>query len=456
MTATLPTVFDDAIAGFVDAECKRWGVPGIAIGVLRDGSAETRGFGVASLDTGFPVLPETLFQAGSISKIVTTTLVMQLVDAGQIQLDAPVLGYLPSLRLGDAEATRALTMRHLLTHTGGFFGDRFEDHGAGEDALARAVAGFDSLRQYTPPGVYWAYNNLGFQLAGRIVEVLLERPFEALVRERVFAPAGMERTTYFADEAITYPVATGHLRLEGGETEPTHSWAKSRCRNPQGGVLTNAGDLLRFASLHLQGGVAGGTRVISAGAVAEMQRPQVAAIQAPHWGLGWWVDAVGDETIVGHGGVTNGFQAQLTLIPGRTAAFAFLSNGNQGGAVIRAVETRLLEHCFGMQRIAPPVAPLAPEELARLGGRYEGPLAIATVGAEAGGLTIVTERIDNYLHRIDPPVTAHAEPISGRRFRFTDGVDAGALFDFVDEPGAAAGAPPRYLRLNNRLCDRQS
>jgi CubicO group peptidase (beta-lactamase class C family) len=358
------------------------------------------------------------------------------------------------LRLGDAGATQAVTLRHLLTHTGGFFGDRFDDYGGGDDALALAVAEFGTLRQYTPPGAYWAYNNVGFQLAGRVAEQLLGKPFEALVRERVFGPAGMDRSTYFAHEAITHPVATGHNLLPGRENEVAHAWARARCRNPQGGVVSTVGDLLAFARMHLDGGIANGNRVLSSAGVAEMQRPQVEAIQAPHWGLGWWVDALAGERIVGHGGVTNGFQAQLTLAPGRGFAVAFLSNGNQGGAAIRTIETWLFAYCLDLHRRDPVAVALSAAALARLAGRYEGALASAEVTPMSTGLRIVSAAVNPFTGEVAPPVETHAEPLGGPRFRFTDGVAEGSLFDFVNEAKGGAESRPRYLRLNNRLLDR--
>src|SRR5690348_6010037 len=114
----------EELAAVAAEELRRWQVPGIALGLRHGGKTHTLALGVASLETGFPVLPQTLFQVGSISKVVTTTLVMQLVDEGRLALDMPVLTVLPDFRLADEVATRALSLRHLLTHTGGFFGDR--------------------------------------------------------------------------------------------------------------------------------------------------------------------------------------------------------------------------------------------------------------------------------------------------------------------------------------------
>lgn len=152
MTSVSTGIDTTGMAEVVEHEMERWSVPGVALGLLRDGAMETFAFGVASIDTGFPVRPDTLFQIGSITKVFTTTLIMQLVDEGRIDLDAPVTSYLPSFALGDAAVQEAITMRRLLSHQAGFYGDNFKDFGPGDDALAIAIAEFPSLRQLTPPG----------------------------------------------------------------------------------------------------------------------------------------------------------------------------------------------------------------------------------------------------------------------------------------------------------------
>src|SRR5690606_24519514 len=204
--------------GVVEAAMTRWGVPGLTLGILRDGEAETRAYGVASLESGYPLRPDSLFQIGSISKVYTATLVMTFVEEGVLDLDTPVSTYLPDLVLAD---------------TSGLEGDRFTDYGMGDDALTRAIAEFHTLRQITPPGETWAYCNSGFYLTGAIIERLTGKPFEAVMRERVFEPLGLTRSFFFAHEAITYPVAVGHSPVQPGE--PAHEVARRyplpRCVN---------------------------------------------------------------------------------------------------------------------------------------------------------------------------------------------------------------------------------
>ena len=164
---------------------QRWGVPGVAVGILHDGQEYTAGFGVTSVENPLPVDADTLMQIGSITKTFTTMAVMRLVDAGVLELDRPMRSYLPELRMSSSEATSGLTLKHLLTHTGGFVGDDLSEPGGGDDALACYATGMAELAQLTPPGELWSYCNWGFCLAGRVIEVVTGKPCEVAVRELI-------------------------------------------------------------------------------------------------------------------------------------------------------------------------------------------------------------------------------------------------------------------------------
>jgi CubicO group peptidase (beta-lactamase class C family) len=189
---------------FILQQMEQWSVPGVSVGIFDGDDVEFAGFGICNIETGQPVAPETLFQIGSISKIFTATLAMTLVDEGKLDLDAPVVTYVPELALQDAAARERITVRHLLTHTSGFFGDRFDDQGNGDDALEKAVRAFGDLPQQTEPGELYTYCNAGIDLVGRAIENILGQTFESAMRKRVFDRLGLERSTYFAAEAIRH------------------------------------------------------------------------------------------------------------------------------------------------------------------------------------------------------------------------------------------------------------
>src|ERR1043165_8645326 len=160
-------------------------VPGVALGVLFEGDEEVAGLGVTSVDNPLEVTPDTLFQIGSIGKTFVATAIMRLVAQAQLELDQPARSYLPDFRLADEDTASRVTVRQLLTHTGGWLGDYFDDFGAGDDALARMVDGLSTLAQLTALGAHWAYNNSAFYVAGRIIEVTTGKPFEKALGELV-------------------------------------------------------------------------------------------------------------------------------------------------------------------------------------------------------------------------------------------------------------------------------
>src|SRR6476661_1375254 len=135
-TATIQGELDAALAERTQAAMARWRVPGAAVGVLADGKRQEQGFGVVSLETGYPVRPDTSFQIGSITKLFTATLAMLLVEEGKLALDTPIVTYLPEFTLADADAQARVTLRMLLSHSSGFYGDLFDDSGMGDDALS--------------------------------------------------------------------------------------------------------------------------------------------------------------------------------------------------------------------------------------------------------------------------------------------------------------------------------
>src|SRR6266540_5751176 len=186
----------------------RSGAPGLAVGILCGGESAERGYGVASLDTGWPVRPETQFRVASITKPIVATLAMRLVEESRLALDDPLTGFrLP---------WEGITLRHLLSHQSGLAGDwprPLGEYGDGEDAFQR-LAQDEPLAGPVRPGELFAYGNPGYWLLGAVVERAAEMPFEEALRHFVLDPLGMERTGFVAEE----PVAAGH-RAEPGSRD---------------------------------------------------------------------------------------------------------------------------------------------------------------------------------------------------------------------------------------------
>lgn len=452
MTATAERTLQGELHDFVTPLLARWKVPAVTIGVYDGGEVRTAAFGEANREAHWPATPDTLFQIGSISKVFTATAVMQLVDTWRIDLDAPVTRYLPDFRLSTADATEALRVRHLLTHYTGFWGDDFTDRGNNDDALQKAVAALSGVRQLTEPGETWSYCNAGFQVLGALLETFHNRPAEDAIRDRVLKPLGLEDSTFSVTEAATRPLAAGYNTLTTEEPEIARPYAITRAMAPAGAIIGTVGDLLKFAAFHMGDGKAGDRRVLSPGAIAEMQRQQVtAANMAPAWGLGWWIqDASGTKTI-GHGGSTNGQRANLAVVPSRNLAIASLTNGSNGSAVNRAIERHLLAG-FGIPRADPQEGHLPEAALQRLAGRYHSPGGDITIGIDGGQLTIDTYARNALTGAEYLAPRRHANPIGDLEFVIKDTEMEGSRFDFI----LHADSSVRFLRLGGRLYDRVS
>ena len=319
----------------LDELCTERGIPGAVCGIVADGEVTVAASGVANLNTGLPVVRETLFQAGSIGKSYTATAIMQLVDEGRLDLDTPVREYLPDLRFADAGVSQTLTGRQILTHTAGIDGDRLDEDfacGRGDDCLARYVSSLADLPLITAPGGLWSYCNSGYVVLGRVIEVLTGMTYEQALTTRLLEPIGATDTLFFPGDMVTHSLAVGHVRQGDSPAVVAPKWEMSRAAGPAGATInTTIDDLLTFARLHLAGGIAGdGTRVLSEASTLAMRQPEVSCpepeLLGDHWGLGWFLRAGAGPAVVGHDGNTIGLTACLRLIPERNVAWALLIN----------------------------------------------------------------------------------------------------------------------------------
>lgn len=443
----------DDVDSVSKALMEHWGVPGVTVGILKDGDVQLHGYGVASIETNQPVQEDTLFQIGSISKVFTATLIMQLVEEGKLDLDAPVSSYLPDLELQDKTAQDKVTLRHLLSHTSGIYGDFFDDFGNGDDALAKAIEQYKTLRQLTEPGELWSYSNSGFNLAGAVIEKVLEMPYEQAIRERIFQPLGMDRSTFFAHEAIVYPVALGHTEVspDSDEIQVCRSYPLPRAVNPAGGIISTVEDLLKFAALHINGGSVGDEQLLQPESVAAMQQEQTEAANfADSWGIGWDITIADGQKVIGHGGSTNGFQARLSIVPEQKYAIAVLTNGDRGWAVNNAIAKWGIQHDCGIELPKPTPVELTDQQLARVAGKYSSPNADITVVTEAGGYRIDAVGKDPFSGEEEPMPPIYGKPISEREFVVTQGPMHDTRADIIPNPNGT----PRFLRFGGRLADR--
>jgi dipeptidyl aminopeptidase/acylaminoacyl peptidase/CubicO group peptidase (beta-lactamase class C family) len=363
---------------------ERHKVPGASLGILRLG-AENRpdevieaAYGYANAPAKIEATTDTLFQIGSMSKVWTATLAMQLVDEGKLDLDAPVAEVLPELQLDDAETAKTVTMRHLLNHTSGIDGDVFTDTGRGDDCVEKYVGLMSDVKQNHPLGATWSYCNSGFTLAGRVIEKLTGLTWDAALRERIYAPLGLKHTVTLPEEALLFRTAAGHVDTSGAEPVLAPVWQLPRSLGPAGLITSTPADVLAFARMHLTGGLAAdGTRVLSAASAAAMTEFEAEVpdkyVLGDSWGIGWIRFGWDGRRLVGHDGNTIGQAAFLRVLPEAGLAVTLLTNGGHTRDLYGDLYREIFAELAGVNMPAPIEPPATPPQadITPHLGRYE-------------------------------------------------------------------------------------
>jgi CubicO group peptidase (beta-lactamase class C family) len=448
----------EALVALTDAKMKEFGVPGVALGIVHDGAVSIRGLGVTNVEDPLPVTAHTVFPIASISKTFAATAMMRLVEQGKIDLRAPVRTYLPDFRVRDEAVSREVTVWHLLTHQGGWEG-QVSGPERGTETLKNFVASITDLMQVAPPGAAWSYNNAGFSIAGRVIEVATGMSINRAIRDLVFQPLGLEHAGTTAGDFITQRFAAGHSTRDGTATlqrpfSPSTSVTA-------GGVGLCITDLLAYARFHLgDGTAANGQRVLTRESLELLRTPQMHKQGTDDdMGIAWHLRRMGALHTASHGGTLGGHILLLEIVPERNFAIAILTNSNVGWRVIQDVEREALKSYLGAtyalnQAIAhrglvetlPSVEPLARQpDPAPYVGTYLRPSNSVVVRAE-GGKVFVQERPNAGQPAAEMPVSFYGPD----RVVVTDGNDRGQSIEFVRD----ANGRVNWVRVVGRVAVR--
>jgi CubicO group peptidase (beta-lactamase class C family) len=308
-------------------------LPGLALAVIQDGEViYARGLGTTCCeDGGLPVAATTLFRIGSITKPLTGTVIMRLVEAGLLDLDRPVREYIPWFRVKAEGAADAITLRMLLTHTSGLPTTTGDNHGDRDPAgLERHIQeDFPTYDLVAPPGKLCSYSNPNLSLAGYIAQVVTGKPYTQVIQDLLFTPLRMERTTFDPLVAATYPFAVGHTLDASGNCIALRPAFENTRQYPAGFAITTALELANFALLHLNEGRFGDARLLSPESVGLMHSQQVRSygLADEGRGLSFFTGQYKGKHIIYHrGGLMPAHHAYLGTIPEARAAVILLAN----------------------------------------------------------------------------------------------------------------------------------
>lgn len=316
-----------AVDSYITNQMKAENIPGLAIGIVKDNRIiYLKGYGKAE-PSGQSVTFDTPFVIGSTSKSITALAVMQLVEAGKIELDAPVQRYIPSFRVvapqpstnelpmnGDLfkDVSSSITVRHLLNQTSGLsqstaYKTAFSDYN-GDDALEQ------SARYYTegaelkhPVGQTYEYSNGNYIILGLIVERVSGQSYESYVKEHIFTPLSMRNTFTSQEEAKKHGMATAYRRWFGFSIP--YDAPYNRGDIPAGYIISTAEDMSHYLISQLEGGRYKNVSVLSPSGVNMMQMEPIPGTYA----MGWESAEISGIPVIGHAGGTPGFQTHIWL-----------------------------------------------------------------------------------------------------------------------------------------------
>lgn len=394
------------IRWFVQQQMKKYDVTGLSLALVDDQRIVwTEGFGYADKAHKVPATPETLYRAGSITKLFTATSILQLQERGLVDLDQPIKTYLPEFsvktRFPDSPP---ITLRHILTHHSGLPRDIRRDMWTANPQPYATVLD-DLKKEYVsyPPNYIFSYSNLGMTVLGQVIERMSGEPYAAYISRAIFDPTGM--TTASIETGIASSPLMAHAYNKGKE-EPELPLRDT----PAGGLNASVLDLARFAQVVFAQGRAGDRQVVKPETLKLMLAQQNQDISLDldlKVGLGWWLSDIGEINqdtvgiVASHAGGTFHFMSQLATLPDHKLGAVVMSNSSTSAESVSKIAAELLMSALEAKsgivstKATPAdasVTTLSPEQLAEYEGQYStafGMLKVARSGdhlrAEAMG-----------------------------------------------------------------------
>jgi len=319
---------------YIELQMDRLNVPGAALAIVQgDKIVHLRGFGKARPDGEVPS-PQTPFFVGSVTKSFTALAVMQLVEAGKMELDAPVQRYLPWFRVADPQASAEITVRHLLNQTSGLpllpgwitladFDDR-------PDACERQTRALATLRLSRPVGSTFEYSNTNYNVLGLVVEAASGESYEAYIENHIFAPLEMTHSYTARAKAEQNGLAMGH-RYWFSYPVSTPNLPAPRGSVASGQLISSAEDMSHYLIAHLNEGRYGNVQILSPEGIDEMHRSAVKANLmgvVGQYGMGWFTEEDSQKRIIWHDGIVPDFMAYIALLPEERRGLVLLFNAD--------------------------------------------------------------------------------------------------------------------------------
>ena len=323
------------VAAWIENQRAYSGLPGVSMGIVHDQTLVwAQSFGWADVERRVPATPDTLYRIASITKTFTATAILQLRDAGRLQLDDPLTRHLPWFAIASKHVhAPAITIRHLLTHTSGLPREAAFPYWTDFDfpTAERLREGLTRQEGILATETQWKYSNLALALAGDVVEAASGESYAAYVQGHILDPLGMKDTAVAAPAPDHPRLARPYGRRMPDGTRGSSPHVDTRAITAAANMTTSVTDLARFAMLQLRDGPAGDAQVLRGSTLREMQRIHwLEPDWQAGWGLGFRIQRLGGKTSFGHGGSLPGYRTLLRIWPADKLAVIAMTNADDG------------------------------------------------------------------------------------------------------------------------------
>jgi len=321
-------------------------IPGVTLAIVEHGQiVYARAYGVRNLETQEPLQTESLFHLASVTKLFVATALLQLYERGQLDLEAPVVRYLPYFKLNDPRANE-ITVRQMMMHTSGMpdtdeYGWDKPEYDDG--ALERYVRSLADQSLIAEPNEKHFYSNIAYEVLGDVIAKVSGMSFEAFVEQNILRRLGMFKSTLLVQQADPALLSTPHTRDVSGKMIVSPVFPYNRAHAPSSTLYSNVLEMSWFAIACLNHGQLGEVRILRAETVDAMWSPAFVSSSSfwSHVGLTWGIGEQQGSKIVGHGGEDVGFNTSLVLAPARGIGVIALSNCD--GAVIEEAADPIMD-----------------------------------------------------------------------------------------------------------------
>jgi CubicO group peptidase (beta-lactamase class C family)/D-alanyl-D-alanine dipeptidase len=312
-------------------------LPALAIALVDDQQVVwAKGFGYQDLAHTIPATDQTVFRVGSVSKLFTDIGVMQLVEAGKLNLDAPVTTYLPEFHPSNPFGGD-ITLRELMSHRSGLVREPPVGHyfDASEPSLQATVASLNRTTLVYAPGTQTKYSNAAIATVGDILQTVAGSPYADYLQRAVLSPMGMTHSSFKPEPSLMSHLAEAQMWSYDGLNFPAPKFQLGE--GPAGCMYSTVGDLGRFLSILFAEGKSQQAQVISASSLKEMWHEQFASTSPGKFGLGFLLSSLDGQRMIGHGGAIYGFATQVAALPDRKLGVVVIATADSTNAVVNHI-----------------------------------------------------------------------------------------------------------------------